>query len=200
MGDRDLEKNMDNPDTVQKVCGGPWLHQTEWTVLVIAPRLCPRDASLDLADHNQTTNLDTGMSCQRARVTKGCEFPKGVSNQRVRVAKGYEHQEVQGPRGTQERRGACSKRCLLRQVVSDPYGSVYDWISQDKPKAGSGKEVRWAIEPDFMGRSNLDSIRNQAKHCTIDPLGCWVSGQGRGLSPEGFGSGVGLCPTQTQSE
>ncbi|KAF2588490.1 hypothetical protein F2Q70_00039185 [Brassica cretica] len=26
-------------------------------------------------------------------------------------------------------------------------------------KAGSGKEVRWAIEPDFIGRSNLDSIR-----------------------------------------
>ncbi|KAF3579361.1 hypothetical protein DY000_02031034 [Brassica cretica] len=28
-----------------------------------------------------------------------------------------------------------------------------------RPKAGSGKGVRWAIELDFMGRSNLDSIR-----------------------------------------
>ena len=26
-------------------------------------------------------------------------------------------------------------------------------------KAGSGKGVRWAIEPDFIGRSHLDSIR-----------------------------------------
>ncbi|KAF3537882.1 hypothetical protein F2Q69_00021616 [Brassica cretica] len=63
MGDRDLEKNMENPDTVQKVCGGPWLHQTERTVLVIALRLCPRDTSLDLADHNQTANLDTCQLC-----------------------------------------------------------------------------------------------------------------------------------------
>ncbi|KAF2601546.1 hypothetical protein F2Q70_00027874 [Brassica cretica] len=116
------------------------------------------------------------VSCQRSRVTKGCELPKGVSNQRVQVAKGYEHQEgvsnqrvqvakgyehqeVRGPRGTKDRRGACSKRCLLRQVVSDPYGSVYDLLSQDRPKAGSGKKVRWAIEPDFVDRSHLDSIR-----------------------------------------
>ncbi|CAG7894751.1 unnamed protein product [Brassica rapa] len=28
-----------------------------------------------------------------------------------------------------------------------------------RPKAGSGKGVRWAIEPDFIGRSHLDSIR-----------------------------------------
>ena len=27
------------------------------------------------------------------------------------------------------------------------------------PKAGSGKGVRWAIEPDFIGQSHLDSIR-----------------------------------------
>ncbi|KAG5378248.1 hypothetical protein IGI04_026090 [Brassica rapa subsp. trilocularis] len=138
-------------------------------------RSSPRDMSLDLANHNQTANLDTGrlggwakqlgtsqkarVACQKSGVTKGCEFPKGVSNQRVRVAKGYEHQEVRGPRGTKDRRGECSKRCLLRQVVSDPYGSVYDLLSQYKRKAGSGKEVRWAIEPDFMGRSNLNSIR-----------------------------------------
>ncbi|KAF2605238.1 hypothetical protein F2Q70_00026086 [Brassica cretica] len=108
------------------------------------------------------------VSCQRSRVTKGCELPKGVSNQRVQVAKGYEHQEVRGSRGTKDRRGACSKRCLLRQVVSDPYGSVYDLLSQDRPKAGSGKEVCWAIEPDFMDRSHLDSIWNQAKHCRTD--------------------------------
>nr|VDC94821.1 unnamed protein product [Brassica oleracea] len=36
MGDRDQEKNMENPDTVQKVC---------------------------LADHNQTAILDTGRLC-----------------------------------------------------------------------------------------------------------------------------------------
>ena len=28
-----------------------------------------------------------------------------------------------------------------------------------RPKAGSGKGVRWAIEPDSIGRSHLDSIR-----------------------------------------
>ncbi|CAG7876410.1 unnamed protein product [Brassica rapa] len=28
-----------------------------------------------------------------------------------------------------------------------------------RSKAGSGKGVRWAIEPDFIGRSHLDSIR-----------------------------------------
>ncbi|KAF3553053.1 hypothetical protein F2Q69_00013817 [Brassica cretica] len=100
-------------------------------------------------------------SCQRSRVTKGCELPKGVNNQRVQVAKRYEHQEVRGPRGTKGRRGACSKQCLLRQVVSDPYGSVYDLLSQDKFTVclSQGKEVRWAIEPDFTGQSILDSIR-----------------------------------------
>ncbi|KAL0668442.1 hypothetical protein Bca4012_031146 [Brassica carinata] len=40
MRDQDKEKNVENPDVVQKVCGGPWLHQTERTVHVIAPRLC----------------------------------------------------------------------------------------------------------------------------------------------------------------
>ncbi|KAF2580189.1 hypothetical protein F2Q68_00002409 [Brassica cretica] len=82
------------------------------------------------------------VSYQRSRVTKGCELPKGVSNQRVQVAKGYEHQEVRGSRGTKDRRGACSKRCLLKQVVSDPYGSVYDLLSQDMvhgTKDGSGQ-------------------------------------------------------------
>ncbi|KAF2548132.1 hypothetical protein F2Q70_00022496 [Brassica cretica] len=105
----------------------------------------PRDTSLDLAIHNRTISLDMGrlsgwfeshhglggcdkrldmsqkarvakdhelprvVSYQRSRVTKGCELPKGVSNQRAQVAKGYEHQEV----------------------VSDPYGSVYDLLSQD---------------------------------------------------------------------
>ncbi|KAG2275682.1 hypothetical protein Bca52824_058237 [Brassica carinata] len=59
MGDRDQEKNMENPDTVQKVRGGLGLHQTERTVLVIAPRLCPRDTSLDLSVHNRTASLDT---------------------------------------------------------------------------------------------------------------------------------------------
>ena len=39
MGDREQEKNMENPDTVQKVRGGLWPHQTEQTVLVIARRL-----------------------------------------------------------------------------------------------------------------------------------------------------------------
>ncbi|KAL0683430.1 hypothetical protein Bca4012_050278 [Brassica carinata] len=80
---------------------------------------------------------------------------------------------------------------LTPEVVSDPYGSVYDLLSQDmvhglskpgksrmvrsvakptglglrltqpfgsRPKAGSGKEVCWAIEPDFMDRSHLNSI------------------------------------------
>ena len=35
--------------------------------------------------------------------------------------------------------------------LTRPFGS--------RPKAGSGKEVREAIEPDFMDRSHLDSIR-----------------------------------------
>ncbi|KAF2574470.1 hypothetical protein F2Q70_00004161 [Brassica cretica] len=67
----------------------------------------------------------------KAQVAKGCELPKGVCNQRVRVAKGYEHQESKQVNG----------------------------LSKPGPKAESGKEVRWAIEPDFMGRSNLYSIR-----------------------------------------
>ncbi|KAF2539257.1 hypothetical protein F2Q68_00020631 [Brassica cretica] len=102
MGDREQEKNMENPDTVQKVCGGLWLHQTERTVLVIAPQLCPRDTSLDLAVHNRTASLDTGRLCgwfdlhhglggwakrlvmsQKARVAKGHELPKVVRCQRV---------------------------------------------------------------------------------------------------------------------
>ncbi|KAL0659980.1 hypothetical protein Bca4012_080565 [Brassica carinata] len=40
MGDQDKEKNVENPEVVQKVCDGPWLHQTERTVHAIAPRLC----------------------------------------------------------------------------------------------------------------------------------------------------------------
>ncbi|KAG5383910.1 hypothetical protein IGI04_035380 [Brassica rapa subsp. trilocularis] len=31
--------------------------------------------------------------------------------------------------------------------------------TRSRPKAGSGKGVRWAIEPDSIGRSHLDSIR-----------------------------------------
>ncbi|KAF2576724.1 hypothetical protein F2Q70_00002770 [Brassica cretica] len=151
MGDREQEKNMENPDTVQKVCGGLWLHQTERTVLVIAPRLCPRDTSLDLAVHHRTTSLDTGrlcgwfdshhglggwakrlvmsqkarvakghelpkvVSCQRSRVTKGCEMPKGVSNQRLRTS-----------------RVTRTKRYKDQELVSDPYGSVYALLSQDR--------------------------------------------------------------------
>ncbi|KAF3550574.1 hypothetical protein DY000_02002362 [Brassica cretica] len=109
MGDRDHEKNMENPDTVQKVRGGLGLHQTERTVLVIAPWLCPRDTSLDLAVHNRTASLDTGRLCgwfdshhrlggwakrlvmsQKARVAKSHELPKVVSCQRSRVTKGCE--------------------------------------------------------------------------------------------------------------
>ncbi|KAF2600128.1 hypothetical protein F2Q68_00009001 [Brassica cretica] len=40
MGDQDKEKNVENPEVVQKVCDGPWLHQTERTVHAITPRLC----------------------------------------------------------------------------------------------------------------------------------------------------------------
>ncbi|KAG5392903.1 hypothetical protein IGI04_022866 [Brassica rapa subsp. trilocularis] len=39
MGDREQEKSMENPDLVQKVRGGLGPHQSERTVLVIAPRL-----------------------------------------------------------------------------------------------------------------------------------------------------------------
>ncbi|CAG7875940.1 unnamed protein product [Brassica rapa] len=39
MGDREQEKNMEKPNTVQKVRGGLWPHLTKRTVLVIAPRL-----------------------------------------------------------------------------------------------------------------------------------------------------------------
>ena len=58
-------------------------------------------------------------------------MPKGASNQKVRDAKGYEHHEVRGPRGTKDRRGAWSKRCRLLQILSDPYGSVYDLLNQN---------------------------------------------------------------------
>ena len=40
MGDQDKEKNVEDPEVVQKVCDGSWLHQTERTVHAIAPRLC----------------------------------------------------------------------------------------------------------------------------------------------------------------
>ncbi|KAL0663794.1 hypothetical protein Bca4012_100631 [Brassica carinata] len=40
MGDQDKEKNVENPEVVQKVCDGPLLHQTEQTVHAIAQRLC----------------------------------------------------------------------------------------------------------------------------------------------------------------
>ncbi|KAF3568242.1 hypothetical protein DY000_02014393 [Brassica cretica] len=150
MGDEEKEKNVENPEVVQK----------------------SKDTSLDLAIHKRTTSLDMGRLCRwfeshdglggwakRLVMPKRQELPKVTSYQRLlRTYQRYEDQEVRGPRGTKDRRGACSKRCLLRQVVSDPYESVYDLLSQDRPKAGSGKEVRWAIEPDFVDRSHLDSI------------------------------------------
>ncbi|KAL0758877.1 hypothetical protein Bca101_075027 [Brassica carinata] len=63
--------------------------------------------------------------------SRGCKLPKDASNQKVQDTKGYEHQESRQGHG----------------------------LSKPGPKAGSGKEVHWAIEPDFIGRSHLDSIR-----------------------------------------
>uniref|UniRef100_A0A0D3BVF1 Uncharacterized protein n=1 Tax=Brassica oleracea var. oleracea TaxID=109376 RepID=A0A0D3BVF1_BRAOL len=102
MGDQDKEKNVENPEVVQK--------------LVMSQN----------ARVAKGHELPEVVSCQRSRGTKGCELPKGVSNQRVQVAKGYEHQEVRGPRGTR------TKRYEDQEVVSDPYGSVYDLLSQDR--------------------------------------------------------------------
>ncbi|KAG2311006.1 hypothetical protein Bca52824_022563 [Brassica carinata] len=56
---------------------------------------------------------------------------------------------------------------IVSKVLSDPYGSVHDSISQDISTvrltgdwAGSDKEVHWANGPDFKsGRLNLDLVR-----------------------------------------
>ncbi|KAF2610866.1 hypothetical protein F2Q70_00008763 [Brassica cretica] len=160
MGDRDQEKNMENPDTVQKVRGGLGLHQTERTVLVIAPWLCPRDTSLDLAVHNRTASLDTGRLCgwfdshhrlggwakrlvmsQKARVAKSHELPKVVSCQRSRVTKGCEM-----PQG----------------LVSDPYGSVYDLLSQDRftvclSQGPRPDQVRKSVGP--LSRTSIGPVK-----------------------------------------
>ncbi|KAF2582426.1 hypothetical protein F2Q68_00004542 [Brassica cretica] len=149
MGDQDKEKNMENPDVDQKVCDGPWLHQSERTVHVIAPWLwsVPKSHLIHLICFNSflfsSLWLYTkGTSCQRSRVAKGWELPKGVSSQKVRDTKGYEHQKVQGPRGTNDQRSACPKWYLLMQVLSDPYGSVYDLLSQDKYTVCLGQGLR----------------------------------------------------------
>ncbi|KAF3512839.1 hypothetical protein F2Q69_00002756 [Brassica cretica] len=113
MGDQDKEKNVENPEVVQKVYDGPWLHQTERMVHAIAPRLCrPRDTSLDLAIHNRTTSLDTSRLCGWFESHHGLGgWDKRLDmSQKARVAKGHE---------------------LPRVVVSYPYGSVYDLLSQD---------------------------------------------------------------------
>ncbi|WZY86947.1 hypothetical protein YC2023_033331 [Brassica napus] len=68
MGDQDKEKNMENPDVVHKVCDGPWLHQTELTIHVIAPRLCsvPKSHSVLLICFNSVLFSSFGL------YTKGC--------------------------------------------------------------------------------------------------------------------------------
>ncbi|KAG2296070.1 hypothetical protein Bca52824_042739 [Brassica carinata] len=126
MGDRDQEKNMENPDTVQKVRGGLGLHQTEWTVLVITPRLCPRDTYLDLAVHNRTASLDTGRLCGWFDSHHGL--------------------------------GGWAKRLL----VSDPYGSVYDLLSQDRftvclSQGPRPDQVRKSVGP--LSRTSIGPVK-----------------------------------------
>ncbi|KAF3484687.1 hypothetical protein F2Q69_00051954 [Brassica cretica] len=99
-----------------------------------------------------------GHELPKVTSSKGCELPKGASNQKVRDTKGYKHQEVRGPRvhglskPWYESQGLIG--CLAYRIGFEAYSAV-----GSKPKAGSGKEARWAIEPDFMDRSHLDSIR-----------------------------------------
>ncbi|KAF2576295.1 hypothetical protein F2Q70_00004023 [Brassica cretica] len=73
----------------------------------------PRDTSLGLANHNQTASLDTGQLCGWFESHHGLGgWAKRLStSQKARVAKGHE---------------------LSKVVVSDPYGSDYDLLSQDR--------------------------------------------------------------------
>ncbi|KAG5388340.1 hypothetical protein IGI04_029881 [Brassica rapa subsp. trilocularis] len=118
---------------------------------------------------------------QRARVVKSHECPKVVSCQRVSGTKRYELPKVANIKRYEDQEARLAKGCMFQTVSfgtvrTDPYGSAYGLSSEDKvtpsglglrltrpigsrPKAGSGKGVRWAIEPDSIGRSHLDSIR-----------------------------------------
>ncbi|KAF3566992.1 hypothetical protein DY000_02014503 [Brassica cretica] len=110
-----------------------------------------------MGDQDKEKNMENLDVVQKARVVMSHELPKVVSCQRVQVIKRYEIPKVTNTKRYEDQEGrvARSDRLLkpsgLGLRLTQPIGS--------RPKAGSGKEVRWAIEPDFMGRSNLDSIR-----------------------------------------
>ncbi|KAF3559205.1 hypothetical protein F2Q69_00012936 [Brassica cretica] len=106
MGDQDKDKNVEKPDVVQKVCDELWLHQTERTVHVIAPRLCSVVMVGSKVQVPRLWPIITKLIIIWARVIKSHELPKVVSYQGVQVTK--------------------------RQAMSDSYGSDYDLLSQDK--------------------------------------------------------------------
>ncbi|KAF2580842.1 hypothetical protein F2Q70_00011416 [Brassica cretica] len=49
------------------------------------------------------------------------------------------------------------------------------------------------LQADGSGPGQWRAVRSDH-----EAMGCWELGQGRGLSPERLGNGVGLCPTQNQ--
>ncbi|KAG5388683.1 hypothetical protein IGI04_030224 [Brassica rapa subsp. trilocularis] len=134
-----------------------------------------------LAEHNQTASLDTGRLDGRSDRTKTGRLgrtvgndPKGNELSRVMSVQRYEIPKVTNIKRYEDQEVRMAKGCMF-QTVS--FGTGYDrslWISLwlpsglglrltrligSRPKAGSGKGVRWAIEPDSIGRSHLDSIR-----------------------------------------
>ncbi|KAG5388772.1 hypothetical protein IGI04_030313 [Brassica rapa subsp. trilocularis] len=169
MGDREQEKNMENPDTVQKVRAMAASDRTDGPCgrtealdgsldLAASPLLVsirPRDTSLDLAGHNQTANQDTGR-LDGSRVTKGCELPKGVSDQGLRTSRGtrtkrYEDQEVLRTEGVHVPNGAYG------------VGAARSGRSLSLPDWACGLLGRWIQAQGRirlqLGRLHLDSIR-----------------------------------------
>ncbi|KAG5393501.1 hypothetical protein IGI04_023464 [Brassica rapa subsp. trilocularis] len=95
---------------------------------------------------------------QRARVVKTHECSKVVSFQRVSGTKRYELPKVANIKRYENQEARLAKGCMF-QTVSFGTGLRLTRPIGSRPKAGSGKGVRWAIEPDSIGRSHLDSIR-----------------------------------------
>ncbi|KAG2243247.1 hypothetical protein Bca52824_094910 [Brassica carinata] len=143
------------------------------------------------------------VSCQRVQVTKGARY-QGSRTSRMR-----------GPRGTNDE-GCMFQAVSLRQAMSDPHGSVYDLLSQDKyglskpgydfegltvakalgPKAD---QVRKSIGPSsgLHWRSNLDSIRMvlvkpRNREGSVDACSRW-NNVGKGSRQNGLTLGKGLA-------
>ncbi|KAG2266601.1 hypothetical protein Bca52824_073680 [Brassica carinata] len=163
MRDQDKEKNMENPDVVHKALAnhnqtasldtgrleGRCESHHDWAVDLKRFGMSPKGTSC------QRSQVPKVVSCQRMQVTKRYKIPK-VTN-----IKRYEDQEVPMTEGVHVPNGVFETSYVRSLWISlglfksrQGHG-----LSKPGPKAGSGKEVDWAIEPDFIGRSHLDSIQ-----------------------------------------